>query len=60
MKKALKLLFSQTAVVVLLLLLQLMTLVTTLWRLSQYSAYINAALLLISMLVVLRVVSIEL
>ena len=57
MKKALKLLFSQTAVVVLLLLLQLMTLVTTLWRLSQYSAYINAALLLISMLVVLRVVS---
>ena len=41
MKKALKLLFSQTAVVVLLLLLQLMTLVTTLWRLSQYSAYIT-------------------
>ena len=57
MKKALKLLFSQTAVVALLMLLQLATLVTTLWRLSQYSAYINAALLVLSLLVVLRVVS---
>lgn len=57
MKKVLKLMFSQTAVVVLLMLLQLATLVVTLWRLSQYSVYINAALLLISMLVVLKVVS---
>lgn len=57
MKKVLKLMFSQTAVVVLLMLLQLATLVTTLWRLSQYSVYINSALLLISMLVVLKVIS---
>lgn len=57
MKKALRLMFSQTAVVALLMLLQLVTLVATLWRLSQYSAYINAALLVISVLVVIRVVS---
>ncbi len=57
MKKILKLMFSQTAVVVLLMLLQLATLVTTLWRLSQYSVYISAALLIISVLVVIKVVS---
>ena len=57
MKKVLNLMFSQTAVVVLLMLLQLTTLVTTLWRLSQYSAVINTALLVISLLVVLKVVS---
>lgn len=57
MKKALKLMFSQTAVVVLLMLLQLITLVTTLWRLSQYSALINTVLLILSVLVVIKVVS---
>lgn len=57
MRKLLKICFSQTAVVVLLLLAQIAVLVASVWRLSQYSSYIYAALLVISLLVVLRVVS---
>lgn len=57
MRKLLKHAFSQTAVVVLLLLAQVSVLLVSVWRLSQYSGYIYGILLVISLLMVLRVIS---